>query len=101
MKEESTKSFDYHRKRFRKITAKHSKDKIQETISGLISQKWNELTKIDTKTLAKLTDFLSQFSEFDFSQINHSSSLLIPPNSTLVSSREIPGHRITKTTDTI
>ena len=82
LKESKPKTYDYQRRRFREITAKYSKDNQQKKISELVTEKWNELLIVDSKTLAKLTAFLQQFPEYKFSLINLSNSKLITPSLT-------------------
>ena len=87
LRESNPKIHDYQRRRFREITAKYSKDNQQKKISQLVTDKWNELLNIDSKTLAKLTAFLQQFPEYNFSQINPSYSKLITPTLTASTKR--------------
>ena len=43
------------RQRFKELVKKHGTRDIQEIVGSLISQKWNELSKIDPETLQELT----------------------------------------------
>ena len=43
------------RQRFKDLVRKHGTRDIQEIVGSLISQKWNELSKIDPETLQELT----------------------------------------------
>jgi hypothetical protein len=95
LKEQSPKTFDYRRNRFREITNKYSKEHQQKKISQLIADKWEKLINVEAETLAKLTAFLNQFPEHKFSQINTSYSGLIP--STLPPQQSASNKRYCKT----
>jgi hypothetical protein len=49
------KRFQYHRKRYECILCRSLEQPVKNSVANAIRQKWQELTKIDTKTLVKLT----------------------------------------------
>ena len=73
-----TNPYNYYKKRqrFKELVKKHGTRDIQEIVGSLISQKWNELLRIDPETLQKLTDLANTTK--DLSEINSSRKGLKP-----------------------
>ncbi len=59
LKETNRENYYKKRQRFRELVNRYGKQSIQETISNLVTQKWNELLQSDSKALQELPLYLN------------------------------------------